>query len=44
MKHTISRLFLRSIFVLICFSSMLVQTRAQDKSAFTANWPEWRGL
>lgn len=44
MKHTISRLSLRSIFVLICFSSMLVQTRAQDKSAFTTNWPEWRGL
>jgi outer membrane protein assembly factor BamB len=40
MRNTI----LRSYFILLCFSVFLPYSQAQDKSAFTSNWPEWRGL
>ncbi len=40
MKSTV----LRSYFILIFLSLFLFHTQAQDKSAFTTNWPEWRGL
>jgi outer membrane protein assembly factor BamB len=40
MRNTI----LRSYFILLCLSVFLLRTQAQDKSAFTSNWPEWRGL
>jgi len=40
MRNTI----LRSYFIVLCFSVFLFRTQAQDKSAFTSNWPEWRGL
>ena len=40
MKNSIIRSFL----ILLCFSFAIVKTQAQDKSAFTINWPEWRGL
>lgn len=44
MKNTRTLLSFRSFFVLIGFSFVLTQTQAQDQSAFTSNWPEWRGL
>jgi outer membrane protein assembly factor BamB len=40
MRNTILRLH----FILLCFSVFLHRTQAQDKSTFTSNWPEWRGL
>lgn len=40
MRNTI----LRSYFILLCFLVFLSHSQAQDKSAFTSNWPEWRGL
>lgn len=35
---------LRSCFVLLCLSVFLPYSKAQDKTAFSTNWPEWRGL
>jgi hypothetical protein len=40
MKNTI----FRTSFILLCLSLVLNRVDAQDKSFFTANWPEWRGL
>ena len=44
MKTPITRLVLQSLCFLIFSSFLGSKTQAQDKSAFTANWPEWRGL
>ncbi len=44
MKNTIARFAMQSLCFLFFFLFMLTKTQAQDKSDFTANWPEWRGL
>jgi len=44
MKRTIARLVTQSFSLLLFFSVSVTTVRAQDKSAFTNNWPEWRGL
>ncbi len=44
MTNTITRLVAQSLCFLLFFSFALAETQAQDKSAFTTNWPEWRGL
>ena len=44
MKQSIARLELQSLCFLLFFSLSTIKAPAQDKSAFTANWPEWRGL
>ncbi len=35
---------IRNLFVLLCYTFVLTNTHGQEKSAFTTNWPEWRGL
>ncbi len=37
-------MIIRNLFVLFFFSAISTTARSQDKTAFTANWPEWRGL
>ena len=44
MKSTIARLTVQSFCFLLLFSFSLTKLLAQDKSAYTDNWPEWRGL
>jgi outer membrane protein assembly factor BamB len=44
MKHPIARLTIQSFCFLLFFIFSLTRLQAQDKSAFTNNWPEWRGL
>lgn len=44
MKNSIVQLAKHSFCFLLFLSFTLTQTQAQDKSDFTANWPEWRGL
>jgi outer membrane protein assembly factor BamB len=44
MKHPIARLTIQSFCFLLFFIFSLTKLQAQDKSAFTNNWPEWRGL
>jgi outer membrane protein assembly factor BamB len=44
MKTNISQMTIRNLFILFCFSFLLTKAQAQDKSAFSTNWPEWRGL
>lgn len=43
MKKTFSLILLRSLLTFTCLS-LLISINAQDKNAFTKNWPEWRGL
>jgi outer membrane protein assembly factor BamB len=43
MKNPITRLVAQSLCFLLFFSFSLTKIQAQDKSAFNANWPEWRG-
>jgi len=44
MKNTITRLAIHSFGIMLFFSLATTMTDAQDKSAYTSNWPEWRGL
>ncbi len=44
MKNSFTRLCLPKILLSTCFLLILTQSKAQDKSPFTDNWPEWRGL
>ena len=44
MKNTITRLAIHSFCLLLFFSVSTTISQAQDKSAYSANWPEWRGL
>ena len=36
-------MIIRNLFLISCFSVILTTARSQGQSAFTANWPEWRG-
>ncbi len=44
MRNNNFQMIARNLVVLFCLSIVMTQTQAQEKSAFTANWPEWRGL
>lgn len=44
MKNPITRLTIQSFCFLLLLTFSLTRLQAQDKSAFTNNWPEWRGL
>ena len=44
MKNTITRSSIHSFGLLLFFLLATTMTMAQDKSAYTGNWPEWRGL
>ncbi len=44
MKNATIRTTILNLFVLLCFSFLLSNAQAQEKSAFITNWPEWRGL
>ena len=44
MRNTITRMLLRKTSLILCLSLMIVHLHAQENSAFTSNWPSWRGL
>lgn len=44
MKNSINRLAIHSFSIMLFFSLATTMTHAQDKSVYTNNWPEWRGL
>lgn len=44
MKNCILRSILRKSFLLFGILLVLIETKAQDLSSFTTNWPAWRGL
>jgi outer membrane protein assembly factor BamB len=44
MKKTITATAIQSICILLFLSMSITLIQAQDKTAFTSNWPQWRGL
>ena len=44
MKKRITSSAIQSLSFLLFFSLSVNMTQAQDQSAFTDNWPQWRGL
>jgi len=44
MKNHITRFAIQSFSLLLFFSLAMNRTQAQDKTAYTNNWPQWRGL
>jgi outer membrane protein assembly factor BamB len=44
MKKNNSLISVRTLLALSCFFLILMQAHSQDITAFTTNWPEWRGL
>jgi len=44
MKNCLSHVDFRKHLLFFSLMILLLQTMAQDHSAFTTNWPEWRGL
>lgn len=44
MKRTRARLITQFFSLLLLLSVLVTTVRSQDKSAFTNNWPEWRGF
>src|SRR5512133_1745984 len=43
MRNTVQPKKKINLLVLLCFSMILSNVKAQDKSAYNSNWPEWRG-
>ena len=44
MRNKNIQMIAKNLVLLFCLSIVMTNTQAQEKSAFTANWPEWRGL
>lgn len=44
MKKRITKSVIQSFCFLLLLSSQTIALQAQDKSVYTNNWPEWRGL
>lgn len=44
MKNPIGRLAIQSVYLMFLVTFSLTSLKAQDQTAFTNNWPEWRGL
>ena len=44
MKQALTNIFITTFFIITFLSVSLTKSFAQDKSAFTNNWPAWRGI